>query len=143
MIILYRPEGGEEQQFDMRRLRTSEAQIIERTTDMKWGQIKVGVRDDDPTALRGVAWALLKRTQPSLRWSEFDPGVDELTSRFDAREVASYAAEIVALPEEKQAGAIAELKAFALDPAGVEAAVADAAAPPKEAPTETTSTAGG
>ncbi|WP_328739872.1 hypothetical protein OHA91_22755 [Streptomyces erythrochromogenes] len=143
MIILYQPADGEEQQFDMRRLRASEAQIIERTTDMKWSAIKIGVRDDDPTAMRGVVWAMLKRQQPSLRWSEFDPAVDELTSRFDAREVASYAADIVALPEDRQAGAIAELKAYALDPAGVDDAIAEAADPPKETPTNGTSAADG
>lgn len=133
MIIVYRPEGdGEEQHFDMRSVRTSEAQIVARTTDMKWGEIKVGVRDDDPTALRGIAWVLMKRQQPSLRWSEFDPPVDALTSRFDAREVAAYAAGIVTMPEGQRAQAITELKAYAIDEALVEAALKEAAEPPKE-----------
>ncbi|WP_143568802.1 hypothetical protein [Streptomyces amritsarensis] len=130
---MYRPDDdGEEQHFDMRSVRTSEAQIVERTTDMKWGEIKLGVRDDEPTALRGIVWVLMKRGQPSLRWSEFDPPVDSLTSRFDAREVASYAAEIVKLPEGQRAQAVAELKAYALDEALVEGALKDAAEPPKE-----------
>ncbi|MCX5584285.1 hypothetical protein [Streptomyces erythrochromogenes] len=142
MIILYRPEGGEEQQFDMRRVRTSEAAIVQKAADMKWGEIKAGVREDDPTSLRGVVWVLKKREQPNLRWNDFDPENDELTSRFDAREVATYVAEIMSLPESKRAGAIAELKAWALDPAEVDAAVAEAAAPPKETPAKATSKSG-
>jgi hypothetical protein len=137
VIILYRPEGQDEQHFDMRRLRTSEAQIIERTTDMKWAAIKAGVRADDPTALRGVAWALLKRERPTLRWSEFDPGIEELTSRFDALEVAGYAAEILAMPEEERGTSVAELRFWAFDPAGVDAALEEAASPKEAPPTET------
>lgn len=143
MIILYRPaDGGEEQQFDMRRVRTSEAAIVQKAADMKWGEIKLGVREDDPTSLRGVVWILMKRDQPNLRWGDFDPENDELTSRFDAREVAGYVDEIMSLPEEKRAGAIAELKAWALDPAEVDAAMSAAAALPKETPAKATSKTG-
>ncbi|WP_030764732.1 hypothetical protein [Streptomyces sp. NRRL F-2664] len=142
MIILYRPaDGGEEQHFDMRRVRTSEAAVVQKATDMKWGEIKVGVREDDPTSLRGIVWILKKREQPNLRWSDFDPENDELTSRFDTREVALYVAEILSLPEEKRASAADELKAWALNPADVDAALAEAAAPPKEATTMETSKA--
>ncbi|MFF5445495.1 hypothetical protein [Streptomyces sp. NPDC012888] len=136
MIILYRPEdGGDEQQYDMRTVRTSEAQIIERTTDMQWGQIKLGVRDDNPTALRGVVWVLMKRGNPSLRWGDFDPPVDSLTSRFDEREVALYAADIVKLPEEQRPQAVAELRVYAANPDSVDIALKEASEPPKEGET--------
>lgn len=136
MIILYRPEGGEERHFDVKSVRTSEAQIVERTTDMKWGEIKRGVRDDDPTAMRGIVWVLLKRETPTLRWSDFDPLIDELVSRFDGREVALYAEDVVKLPEDKREHAIAELKFYAADPGAVDVALEDAVAPPKEPMTE-------
>ncbi|MGP3684157.1 hypothetical protein ACTVZO_05485 [Streptomyces sp. IBSNAI002] len=140
MIILYSPEDGEQRRFDVRSVRTSEAQIVERTTDLKWGDIKRGVRDDDPTALRGVVWVLLKRETPTLRWSDFDPLIDELTSKFDAREIAGIAADIVALPEEQRARAIAEMKAYVEDPDSVDLAVKEAAGSPKEPTTETSPT---
>lgn len=140
MIILYRPEDGEARRFDVRTVRTSEAQIVERTTDMKWGDIKRGVRDDDPTAMRGVVWVLLKRETPTLRWSDFDPLIDELTSKFDARELAAVAADIVRLPEEQQERAIAEMRLYVEDPAAVDLAVKEAAGPPKEPTTETSPT---
>ncbi|MFF4848006.1 hypothetical protein [Streptomyces sp. NPDC001194] len=132
MIIVYRPADGEEQHFDARSVRTSEAQIVERTTDMKWADLKIGLRDDDPTALRGIVWVLMKRSQPTLRWADFDPTVDELYSRFDAREVAAFAADIASLPEERQPQAIADLRHYAADPDSVDEALAAAAAPPKE-----------
>ena len=140
MIILYRPEDGEERHFDVKAVRTSEAQIVQRTTDMKWGDIKRGVRDDDPTAMRGVAWILLKRETPTLRWSDFDPLIDELTSRFDGREITAIAEDIVRMPEEQQEQAIAELKLYVFDPAAVDVAVKEAAEPPKEVTTKTSPT---
>ncbi|MFD0353516.1 hypothetical protein ACFVHW_07165 [Streptomyces sp. NPDC127110] len=143
MIIIYTPEDGTpERRFDMRAVRTSEAQIVERTTDMKWSAIKLGVRDDDPTALRGIAWVLLKREQPSLRWSEFDPLTSELASRFDEREVQLVAVDILALPAKQQPQAITELRMYAADPACVDVALKEAAEPPKEATAETSPTDG-
>lgn len=140
MIIVYTPEDGPEQTFNMREVLASEAKIVERTTDMRWGQIKVQAREDDPTALRGVIWILMKRADPTLRWSDFDPRADDMCSRFDAREVAAYASEIVALPKDKQANPIAELKAYAFQPEAVDAALEDARQSPKAlAVTEPTS----
>lgn len=140
MIILYSPEDGEPRRFDVRSVRTSEAQIVERTTDMKWGDIKRGVRDDDPTAMRGVVWVLLKRETPTLRWADFDPLIEELTSKFDARELAAVAADIAQLPEGQQERAIAEMRLYVEDPAAVDLAVKEAAGSPKEPTTETSPT---
>lgn len=132
MIILYRPEGADEQQFDVRSVRTSEAQIVARTTDMTWTEIKAGIRDDDPTALRGIAWILLKRETPTLRWSEFDPLIGDLATRFDDREVGEFVQNLLRLPEEKQAWAIEELRFYAACPDYVDIALKAAAEPPKE-----------
>ncbi|MFD7093399.1 hypothetical protein [Streptomyces xanthophaeus] len=137
MIILYRPQGADEQEFDVRSVRTSEAQIVSRTTDMTWIEIKAGIRDDDPTALRGIAWVLLKRQTPSLRWSEFDPLIGELVTRFDDREIDEFVQELLRLPEERQPLAIEELRHYALHPDYVDAALKAVAEGPKEATPET------
>ncbi|WP_412079048.1 hypothetical protein ACLF6K_37525 [Streptomyces xanthophaeus] len=131
MIILYRPEGADEQQFDVRSVRTSEAQIVARTTDMTWTEIKAGIRDDDPTALRGIAWVLLKRQNPTLRWSEFDPLIGDLVTRFDDREVDEFVHDLLRLPEERQPRAIEELRYYAASPDYVDIALKAAAEPPK------------
>lgn len=135
MIIVYRPEGGEEQRFDTRMLRTSEAQIVERTVDMRWAQVKAGLREDDPAAMRGVVWVLMKRQTPSLRFSEFDPGVEELSARFDLREVAEYTDEALKAPisETERAEALRELERFADDPAAAAVVIKERTEGPKEA----------
>lgn len=90
MIIVYAPAGGEEQHFDARTLRVSEVSIVSRTIEQKWPQIQQGLADEDLDAMRGVAWVLAKRTTPSLRFGDFDPAVDELTTRMDKAEIESY-----------------------------------------------------
>lgn len=90
MIIVYAPAGGEEQHFDARTLRVSEVSIVSRTIEQKWPQIQQGLADEDLDAMRGVAWVLAKRTTPSLRFGDFDPGVDELSTRMDKAEIESY-----------------------------------------------------
>ncbi|MEU8537515.1 hypothetical protein [Streptomyces parvulus] len=90
MIIVYTPAGGEPEHYDASSLRVSEAQIVQRTVDMKWQDIKAGLEQDDLDAMRGIVWVIKKRSQPSLRFGEFDPGVDEMTSRMDQKEVTAY-----------------------------------------------------
>ncbi|MFB7711584.1 hypothetical protein [Streptomyces sp. NPDC056105] len=86
MIIVYTPADGEPEQFDASSLKVSEASIVSRAIDMKWAEIKEALNEDDVDAMRGVAWVIKKRSQPSLRFTEFDPGVDEMTTRFDKDE---------------------------------------------------------
>ncbi|MFD3333512.1 hypothetical protein ACFWV1_12830 [Streptomyces sp. NPDC058700] len=90
MIVVYAPANGEEQHFDARSLRVSEVSIVARSIDQKWPQILQGLGDEDLDAMRGVAWVIAKRTNPSLRLAEFDPAVTELTTRLDKDEVESY-----------------------------------------------------
>ena len=90
MIVVYTPAGGEPEHYDASTLRVSEASIVQRTVDMKWQEITSGLERDDLDAMRGIIWVLKKRSQPSLRYGEFDPGVNEMTTVMDDREVDSY-----------------------------------------------------
>lgn len=90
MIIIYTPADGEREEYDARTLRVSEAAIVSRTTDMKWGAVKEGIANEDLEAMRAVVWVLKKRSTPSLRYGEFDPGVEELCSRFDRDEIKAW-----------------------------------------------------
>ncbi|MFE7444562.1 hypothetical protein ACFU7X_29405 [Streptomyces chartreusis] len=136
MIITYTPEGGEPQHFDASRLRASEIQVIERTADAHWKEIKLAVGDGDVNAMRTVAWAIKKRQEPALRIAEFDPWEDELRVRLDGREVRSYATRFVEKygdrPEDL-ADAFAELRELAFDREDCESAIADATAPKDQA----------
>lgn len=90
MIIVYTPADGEPEHYDARTLLSSEASIVARTIDMKWPQVKEGLSDDDLDAMRAVVWVLKKRHAPTLRYGDFDPGVDELTTLYDKREIEDW-----------------------------------------------------
>ncbi|WP_329292836.1 hypothetical protein [Streptomyces pseudovenezuelae] len=141
MIIVYEPEGCEQQTFDAGRgkLRASEIQIIERTADARWPDIKEGVKAGDIHALRVVVWAIRKRTEPTLRFADFDPFEGELRARLDAREVHAYAEAMFEQYRENPddlAEAFDELRDVAFDREDVETAIADVTAPKDPAPAQ-------
>lgn len=123
MIIIYTPEDGPEERHDARKLKTSQAQIVSRNTGMSWPEIKNGILNEDLTAMRGVIHLFKKLSDPTLKFDDFDPGVDEMKSRFDAREVTQFAEEIVkagGAPEDIDE-AFGDLERHAADPAAAAA----------------------
>jgi hypothetical protein len=140
LIIVYTPEGGEPESYDARSLRVSEASIVQRTVDMKWAEIQAGLHEEDLDAMRGVVWVLKKRSQPSLRFGDFDPGIDEMVTRMDKREVTDYVEGAFGMvgttPEltrERVAHALREIPAAAADPEHAQALIAKLAeADPKD-----------
>ncbi|MFH9761311.1 hypothetical protein ACH4MJ_04150 [Streptomyces anulatus] len=90
MIVVYTPAGGEPEQYDAKSLLVSEASIVARTVDMRWPEVKAGLADEDLNAMRGVVWVLKKRHAPTLRFGEYDPGVDEMVTRYDRDEVENW-----------------------------------------------------
>lgn len=90
MIIVYTPAGGEPEHYDASTLKVSEASIVQRTVDMKWQEILQSLAEDDPDAMRGIVWVIKKRSNPTLRFGDFDPGVTEMTSRMTNDEVAAF-----------------------------------------------------
>lgn len=96
MIIVYTPADGQPEHFDARSLRVSEVSIVSRTIDQTWRQIREGLGEEDLDAMRGVAWVIKKRSTPSLRFGDFDPGVDEMVTRLDKTEVETYVSTAVA-----------------------------------------------
>jgi hypothetical protein len=143
LIIRYMPENGEQEDFDVRSLRTSEASIVQRTIGLKWSEIEKGFETDDPEVLRGVAWVLRKRSQPSLRFGEFDPLIGELATRLDKREVVEQLENIFAVVEEEgdvSREAVAQvcqrIVAVAADPEHAEQLIAEKSRDPKDEPSE-------
>jgi hypothetical protein len=90
LIIVYTPAGAEPEHYDATTLRVSEVSIVQRTIDQKWGEIKNGLVAEDLDAMRGIVWVIKKRSQPSLRWGEFDPGVTEMVTRMDNQETRDW-----------------------------------------------------
>ncbi|WP_406143770.1 hypothetical protein [Streptomyces anulatus] len=90
MIVVFTPAGGEPEQYDARSLLASEASIVARTVDKTWPEVKAGLADEDLDSMRGVVWVLKKRHNATLRFGEFDPGVEELVTRYDKDEVETW-----------------------------------------------------
>lgn len=141
MIIIYTPEGGEPEHYDARTVLVSEASIVSRTLDQKWAEIKKGVEEEDPEAMRGVVWILKKRHNATLRYGDFDPGVEEMVTRLDKREVRTYVTEAVAVaslnpditPEQIRL-ALVELPPLAVDPQHALAVIEELVTDPKGEP---------
>jgi hypothetical protein len=138
LIIVYTPAGGEPEHYDVRSLKVSEVSIVSRTIDMRWPVIKEGLTEDDLDAMRGIVWVIKKRTNPSLRFGEFDPGVDEMVTRLDKTEVENYVREAVAIatqdPDvtgEQIAHALRELPPAALDPEHAQRVISEMTEDPK------------
>lgn len=139
MIIKYTPEDGDPQELNAGRLRASEIQVIERTAGARWIEIKEAMSEGDINALRTVAWAIKKRTEPALRFSDFDPWEGELRASLDARETRAYAEGIFSKFADKPedlAEAFDELRDAAADREACEQAIADVTAPKDPAPAE-------
>lgn len=143
MIIEYTPEGGEPQQYDARSLRTSEASIAQRTTGMKWGEIEEGLDSDDPEAMRVIVWVIKKRSEPSLRYGDFDPLIGEMTTRMDRREVTEYVENAFSVAEtdsdvtrDDVVTILQRIVKVAADPEHAERLIAEMARGPKEPASE-------
>lgn len=143
MIIVYTPVGGEPEHYDVRSLKVSEVSIVSRTIDQKWPVIKEGLYEDDLDAMRGIVWVIKKRANPSLRFGEFDPGVDEMVTRLDKTEIENYVREAVAIAaqdpdvtSEQIAHALRNVPDMALDPAHAKATIKDLTEDPKDSAAE-------
>lgn len=153
MIIVYTPDGGEEERYDTRKLLTSEASIAAKAAGKTWPGIREGLNEDDPDAMRAVAWVMRKRTNPQLRIGDFDPAVDELTVKWDHREISDSVVQAATMqaPEAERDLFHRMLVRNAADPAAAEALIkeyADGGGPkepaslPETSMTSETSTSG-
>jgi hypothetical protein len=142
LIIIYTPADGEAEHYDAKDLLVSEAAIVQRTIDMKWGEIQQGLEHEDLDAMRGIVWVQKKRRQPTLRFGDFDPRVDEMVTRMSRREVTDYVENAFGMvgtdPEltvEKVAEILSELPdTAAADPEHARALIEQMAKGPKEDP---------
>ncbi|MEU9894233.1 hypothetical protein ACIBCS_27770 [Streptomyces phaeochromogenes] len=117
MIIVYSPEGGDVHRWDLKdvRIMAVEAEEVERVTDLDWAAARAKIVKGSMLALRAVAFVLLKREQPTLRYGQFNPAAAELDFDYSADERAAIRAAIEADPdisEEERAATLAEFAAL-------------------------------
>jgi hypothetical protein len=132
-------KGSDPQRYDAGRLRASEIQKVESTAGANWRDVKEAMRLGDVNALRTVAYVIRKRSEPALKFGDFDPFEDELRVRLDDREVRRYAEGFVEKygdnPEDL-ADAFDELREAADNADVAEQAIADVTAPKDQAPAQ-------
>jgi hypothetical protein len=150
LLIVYSPAGGEVERFDIRTLRTSEASIAQKTLGISWAEIQKGIDIDDPEILRGVAYVLKKRGQPTIRYGDFDPLIGELITKLDQREVTEYVKNAFEIAEtdgdvsrEAVAAVCQRIVPAADDPEHAERIIAEMAEAPKDEPAEEPADEGG
>ena len=94
MIIVHTPsDGGEVERFDVKTVRSSEASRIATllTEKLSWPETKKALANEDPDAMRCVAFVLKCRTNSGLRLADFDPMVADLAVRLDRKEIEDWA----------------------------------------------------
>lgn len=116
MRVIYRPENGEgggEWEFDPRRVRVSEAEMIERRYGKPWDAFSAGVQAGDSKARRVLLWHLYRTQHPAYRFEDVpDFYTGEVTCEYEAHELAELIEAIrdAALPEDEKATMLAGLQ---------------------------------
>jgi hypothetical protein len=113
VIITYEPEGGDAHRWDLTEIRilATEAEAVERVTDLDWTAARTKVVKGSMLALRAVAWVLMKRTQADLRYSAFVPAASELGweySKVERAEIRKAVEENPDIEPEQKAALLAE-----------------------------------
>ncbi|MGA6159589.1 hypothetical protein ACPEIC_40345 [Stenotrophomonas sp. NPDC087984] len=137
MIIVYAPDDGDERRWDLKtaRIMAPEAEAVEQVTGLEWDKAKAKVINGSMLAIRATAWVLMKREQPTLRYTQFVPAAHELAYELDADEMAVIRAEIeksTSLDEDEREALLAQLDAAVADDEDEQVAEPDPEAVPKD-----------
>jgi hypothetical protein len=143
LILIYAPEGGERRTWNLKEVRfmATEAEAVERATGVEWQEAKARVIKGSMVALRAVVWVLVKRDEPTLRYSAFDPAEHEIGVDLDAEEWGVLREELANsddMSDEQKALMLAQLDA---ETATAEVPDADADEIPKDSDAEASPTA--
>src|SRR5262245_40542619 len=89
MKLTYKPDGQAEQvwQFNLGKLRTHEAEAIEKRTGLPFGsEFKMQLLKGATGARRALLWTFLRREHHTIRFEDVDFADDELTLEMDRDE---------------------------------------------------------
>lgn len=138
MIVSYTHEDGTVEKVSTDDLSTIESAAIERVTGHDWTEVERGLRVQDPTAMRAVLWTHRKRSNPPLKFSDFDvpKWKRRLIARLEREEIEDLVEELLRDndKESEREETLHYLRKYAADPADVDAVVAEQAAPKDLAP---------
>jgi hypothetical protein len=114
MHVVYAPEDGDKREWDFKghRILTSEAEALEKVTGISLAEFSPRLMSGSATAKRGLLWLLLRREEPSTRYSSVDFPIGDLTVEMDDEEKAGFRDTIMRAPglsDDERRAAIAEL----------------------------------
>lgn len=98
MFLTYTPGDGEAQrwEFNPAKVRSDEAEAIERCTGWDWGEFSMHVLNDSVLARRALLWTFLRRVHKVLRFEDVHFALDEVELEFDAAELGGIRESVAA-----------------------------------------------
>lgn len=112
MLFKYAPEGADPRQwtYSPDKLMSSEAEAIEKVTHLTYQEFGMRLLSGSVTARRALLWVMLKRTEPTLRYSQVDFPAGAVELEYEAHELAKIREQV-----EKDATLADEDRMAALD----------------------------
>lgn len=74
MILVYTPDEGEEQRWDLAEVKVTfaEAKAAEKAGGVAWRKLEQALTDGNVEALQAAVWVLRKRDEPTLRFADLE-----------------------------------------------------------------------
>lgn len=97
MLVTYAPEAADKQRWEWNpdRVRTSEAELIEKRYGDSWDKFKIGVISGQSRARRVLLWHLLRLEHHTLRYEDVpDFYMGDLLVEFDRSELSAMRANL-------------------------------------------------
>ncbi len=89
MLLIYKPEGADERRwtFAPDKLLSSEAEAIEKVTEMTYQEFGQALVKGSMRARRALLWVMLKREDPPLRITQVDPPTGSIGVDYEQHEL--------------------------------------------------------
>jgi hypothetical protein len=74
VILVYAPEGSDEQRWDLAETKVTfaEAKAAEKAGGIAWVKLEEELTNGNVAALQAALWVLRKRTEPALRFADLE-----------------------------------------------------------------------
>lgn len=95
MWFVYSPEDAERQEwwFDPKKIRSQEAEAIEKRTGWDWSEFGVHLLQGSVLARRALLWTYQRRVHPKLRFEDVDFAAGEIELEFSREELEAIRAQ--------------------------------------------------
>lgn len=102
MILVYKPDTGDEKRWDLAEVKVTfaEAKAAEHAGNFTWRKLEQELTDGNVEALQAAVWVLRKRDEPTLRFADLESlPIDSVRTEYSADEKAFLKASVEADPD--------------------------------------------